>query len=261
MAEAGADPQPPLYCRTRAEAMGAVRARIKAAQAAGDRLLMGFDFPMGYPSGFAEAITGKTDALALWTWIARHVEDAPNNVNNRFIVAETLNRITPGDGPFWGCPARAETPLLRQTKPAAIVFPERRAVEALIPRAQPCWKLFTTGSVGSQAITGIARLEHLRQSMVGQIAVWPFQPWDEAPVVIAEIYPSLLTVAVDARLARQDTIKDAVQVETLADALWRLQQASGLDHALSMAKGAPTDEGWVLGVGVEDALKEAADHT
>ena len=39
---------------------------LAAERAAGRRVLAGFDFPFGYPRGFAAALTGRAEALALW---------------------------------------------------------------------------------------------------------------------------------------------------------------------------------------------------
>ncbi|MBV0913252.1 molybdopterin guanine dinucleotide synthesis [Anianabacter salinae] len=260
MAEAGADTMPPRYCRTRHDAMALVLARCDAALVAGQRLLIGWDFPMGYPAGFAEAACGEAGALALWARLAEMVRDAPDNANTRFDVAARLNRDTPGQGPFWGCPPRAVQPGLTMTKPRSdVMFPERRLVEDRVRSAQPCWKLFTTGSVGSQAILGIARLQALRQRLGPQVAVWPFEPWDNAPIVLAEVYPSLLDAAVRARVADHDPpIKDAVQVECLAGALHGIGPevlACGLEAATGPHLA---EEGWILGVGIEEALQVAA---
>lgn len=259
--EAGAAPVGPVYCRTRAAAMEVVRARCRHALAAGDRLLVGFDFPMGYPAGFARAITGQADALAVWARLHRMVRDAPDNANNRFEVAAALNAQTDGAGPFWGCPPAAAGPHLTPKKPKdGVAFPDRRFVETHVRSAQPCWKLYTTGSVGSQAILGIARLEALRHGFADDMRVWPFQPWDDAPLVLAEIYPSLLNAAVAARMAQAPgSIKDAVQVRTLARTLYAMARGGTLEAALAAAQGADLlEEGWILGVGAEEAVRDAA---
>ena len=211
----------PLYCRSRTEAMAVLETLCEEALAAGERLLIGFDFPLGYPRGFAEALTGRAEALALWEWLARQIEDRDDNANNRFAIAADLNRRFPGIGPFWGCPAGQDLPDLpeRGTLRHGHGLPERRLVEERIPRAQPVWKLFTTGSVGSQALLGIARLHALRKRFGDALTVWPFENLD-APITLAEIYPSLIDGAVNRVLARDpDAIKDAVQVRLLAATL------------------------------------------
>ena len=39
-------------------------------------MLIGFDFPFGYPRGFARALTGRADPFAVWTYLAGQIEDA-----------------------------------------------------------------------------------------------------------------------------------------------------------------------------------------
>jgi len=130
---------------------------------------------------------------------------------------------------------------------------ERRRVERRVPRAQPCWKLFTTGSVGSQALLGLPRLARLRRRYGEDLAVRPFEG-RAAPLVLAEIYPSLLSEAV-ARQTRPDEVRDAAQVRVLAQALARLPA----DRLEAMLRMGDAEEGWILGVGDEDALRRAAD--
>ena len=171
-----------------------------------------------------------------------------------------------GGGPFWGRPATLVLPDLpdlpdRGRDRHGHGLPERRAVEALVRAAQPGWKLYTTGSVGSQALLGIPALARLRAAFPGRIAVWPFEPWDKAPVVLAEVYPSLLAAQVrDALAADPAAIKDAVQVRLLAAALARLDRDAGL-APLFAAAAAPevlAEQGWILGAGHQAALQQAA---
>ena len=56
---------------------------------------------------------------------------------------------------------------------------------------QEAWKLSGAGSVGGQALLGLAALERLRRHAVAK--VWPFQTLGEARAhVLAEMYPSLI---------------------------------------------------------------------
>src|SRR5579872_508385 len=52
-------------------------------------VLVGFDFPYGYPAGFAGALNlvGPPKWLAVWREVARRIQDGPDNTNNRFAVA------------------------------------------------------------------------------------------------------------------------------------------------------------------------------
>lgn len=259
------------YHRTRRDAFAALQSLIGQALHRKERLLIGADFPFAYPTGFATALTGQPRALALWDWLAQHVEDAADNTNNRFQLANTINARLPGLGPFWGRPAHLVLPHLPDKGSArhGHGFPERRRVETLVPSAQSCWKLFTTGSVGSQALLGIPTLAHLRNAFAGQIAVWPFEPWADAHVVLAEVYPSLLAAHVRALTGPAPAtkfdwpIKDAVQVRLLAGALAQMVRDGTL--ARLFTPSAPqenlVEEGWILGVGHEVALQQAANTT
>ncbi len=250
------------YVRTRA----AAEASLSGLLAQG-RVLVGFDFAMGYPAGFAQALTGQARAAAVWAWLAARISDGSDNANNRFAVAAEVNRGFGGGGsylggpylggpylggPFWGCPAGTDLPGLAPTKPvdyAALGLAERRLVEQLVPRAQPVWKLYTTGSVGSQSLMGLPVVHRLARAGA---AVWPFCDAADARVVVAEVYPSLLNGPV----ARAGGIKDEAQVRLLALALWRLARSGGLEALLAVPQGvARTEEGWILGAGHADALE------
>nr|WP_309503213.1 gephyrin-like molybdotransferase Glp [uncultured Roseovarius sp.] len=238
------------YHRTRDAAFTALCALFDAAIAAGERVLAGFDFPFGYPAGFAEAVTGSDDPFAVWAMLADRIEDGPDNANNRFEVARALNAALPGVGPFWGCPAALSDAVLpaRGNARHGHGLPERRAVEARIPSAQPCWKLYTTGSVGSQALVGLPHLHRLRSRYRAALSVAPFEP-PETQIVLAEVYPSLLADEIELRRA-PDEIKDRAQVRVLANALSQIDPS----HLDAMLREGDTREGWILGIGHEDAL-------
>jgi molybdopterin-guanine dinucleotide biosynthesis adapter protein len=242
------------YFRTRAEAEAHLATLIATEQAANRRLLVGFDFPMGYPTGFAARLTGQADPRAIWRWLADHITDDANR-NNRFAVADAINAGI-GGGPFWGRPAGLNLPHLPERKAVdypALGLPERRAAETHVSRAQPVWKLFTTGSVGSQALMGLPMIHRLSQTP--GTAVWPFDPVHTAPVVLAEVYPSLLAPLV----AQTPGIKDAAQVTLLARALFRLSAQGGLAPLLTQPNLPEiAEEGWILGAGHAEALLAAA---
>ncbi|SIS58780.1 molybdopterin molybdotransferase [Roseivivax lentus] len=242
------------YLRTRAEAETWLADAFGQALAAGERMLAGFDFPFGYPRGFARAVTGQDDPLALWAALDERIEDGPDNANNRFAVARALNGLFPGVGPFWGCPRAETTPDLpeRGTDRRDHGLPEKRGAEAAVARAQPCWKLFTTGSVGSQALLGLPVLHRLRQRFGADLSVAPFEA-PETPIVLAELFPSLIAKTVAAE-AEPGEINDRTQVRVLARALSRLPDPT-LDDWLR--EGDP-EEGWILGLGHEEALSRAA---
>lgn len=263
-------PEPPRYFRTRAALLAWLAGRLSAEAAAGRRVLAGFDFPFGYPRGLAAALTGRPEALAVWEALAAAVEDGPDNANNRFAVADALNVRLPGTGPFWGRPPGLALPHL----PARAAgrrhpFPEGRLVEARLRTAQSPFKLYTVGSAGGQALTGIPALARLRRDpRLAGLAVWPFETGlapPDAPLVLAEVYPSLLADAIRAA-RRPDEVPDAAQVRVTAAALARLDRdgvlaplfRGSLDLAAEARAQAAREEGWTLGAGHESALRAAA---
>lgn len=242
------------YHRTRTTAEAQLRAQIMAAKLAGERLFIGCDFPFGYPQGFAAALTGHGAARAIWDYLAGQISDGPDNVNNRFDVANAINARF-GNGPFWGRPAARALPHLPSRKLvdyAALPFGERRAIEHCIPSAQPVWKLFTTGSVGSQSLMGLPMIARLAQ--IGGVCVWPFDnPLGD--IVLAEVYPSLLSPTVNQLMAGQGSaaIKDQVQVRVLASALFA--QADHIwQNMMALPDPAAREEGWILGWGFAPQL-------
>ncbi|MEM6728649.1 MAG: molybdopterin molybdenumtransferase MoeA, partial [Pseudomonadota bacterium] len=254
-ATAGAS-QEPAYVRDRVRAEALLAERIELALHEGERLMIGFDFPFGYPAGFAEALTGAADPLALWDDFAERFAPSADG-GERWEKAAEMNASLPGDGPFWNCPPSVKLPHLSQFKPTRPAFPEWRAAEEdvaarLKNRASSCWKLFTPGSVGSQALLGISVLARLRQRFAGHVAAWPFEPLTP-PIAFVEIWPSLIARDVDAG-QRAGEIKDAAQVRILAEAVSRLAPGE-LSEMLDV--DAP-EEGWIFGLGHEATLSAAA---
>ncbi|MEI6097395.1 MAG: molybdopterin-guanine dinucleotide biosynthesis protein B [Alphaproteobacteria bacterium] len=247
------------YHRTRHAAEQHLTALLDAQTAAGRRTLLGFDFALAYPTGFAQALTGHPDPRAVWHWLHQHITDGPDNANNRFAVADRINArfqaAGPLWGPFWGRPATQPHPHLSTTKDIdypSLGLKERRMVEGLIPATQPVWKLYTTGAVGSQSLMGLPLIHRLAQRPATY--VWPF---DAAPpptvisqtataqTVIAEVYPSLLATAVK---SDPSPIKDEAQVRLLSRALWRLSRHGKL-APLFETPAIAAEEGWILGAG------------
>ncbi|WP_334194333.1 molybdopterin guanine dinucleotide synthesis [Pararhodobacter sp.] len=239
--------------RTRALAFEALATLVEDSLTRGETLLIGADFSFGYPAGFARALTGQDGALAVWGWLAAHLTDEPDNRSNRIELAARINATLPGLGPFWFNPTRQDVPALphKGSLRADHGFPEHRLADATAKGAQSPWKLGGAGAVGSQALTGIAMLERLRQAFPGRIAVWPFEPLT-APVILAEVFPSLLAAEVNARL-KPGVVKDQVQVTLLAQALHALPSLVPLLETPDDPRIA--DEGWILGLGHEAALR------
>lgn len=248
--------------RTRGAASAELAERLARLAKDGRRVLVGFDFPLGYPSGAARAL-GLDGAPWAGTWrmLADRIEDAETNANNRFELAASLNRRLSGaDFPFWGRPARRSLPGLSPRRPRAHrpdEPAERRLCERRVPRAQPVWKLAYAGSVGSQALTGIPRVWEIRhdQRIADVARIWPFETGlghdPQARIALAEVYPSLF--AAD----RIDGLpRDAGQVTATARALAALDSHGRLaklfagDPALTAAerRAVEAEEAWILGV-------------
>jgi hypothetical protein len=254
---------------TRAEARGRVRELLRAAVADRRRVLVGFDFPYGFPRGLGRALelpSGHTWAwFRVWNELARAVEDDARNRNNRFSVASRLNeRLGPGPGPFWMRPETAGTAALALTRPrfpyetSAGPLPEFRETELALKarrlHPQSAWKLSGAGSVGSQALLGIPVVHALRfdPGLANISRVWPFETGFTAtaipprgPFVLhAEIWPGVFPLD-----AREGAIRDAAQVEGLVMRLASLDDEGRLAPVLSPPgdAAAASEEGWILG--------------
>ena len=268
----------PHYVRTRHEAVEHLSAFVAGELDAGRRVLAGFDFPFGYPAGVAERLTGRAGAHAVRDWLAERIEDRPDNSNNRFAVADEMNRCWPGAGPFWGrppawrheqVPVRARDRTCREGHPA-----ERRIADLRATGAKTVWQLAYAGSVGSQVLVGLPALKRLLgdRRIGGRGAIWPFDTGLQAPdtrktpLVLAEIYPSLLGTLVGE--CREDgEILDRAQVRVNAAAFARLDRRGGL---APLFEGAPDlgpderrliekEEAWILGLGHEAELSRSAE--
>lgn len=255
-------PQEPVYCRSRADAEAWLTNMIAREVAEGRRVLAGFDFPFGCPEGVARIVTGSDDPLALWAWLEARVVDDAAGENNRFEVAEALNAHFAGPGPFWGKPDPARWPGIPYRK-AGIAFDavaERRVCDARAKAASSCFQLAFPPTVGSQMLMGLPVLDRLRRA--AGVAVWPFEDWSAAPVVLAEIWPGLIEPAVKRRMAAlgADAIRDREQVRALALALSRLDPDDLNDMMRDIAPQA-AKEAWILGAGHAETLTRLAQDT
>jgi len=252
-AEGGAE----WHHRTRAGAEAQLLTLIDTSQSEGLRLLIGFDFAMGYPAGFALRLTGEARAQAVWNWLAGAITDIDNR-NNRFEVATRINALFPeGPGPFWSHPSGQTWPGLPFRRAGidyeALGLSETRAAEAAVPRAKSPWMLFNPGSVGSQSLLGLPMIHRLSQRP--GIAVWPFAAPD-APVVLAEVYPSLLAGPVAILANGEGLTADQAQVRLLSRAFYRLARADRLEPLFDAPPEA-AEEGWILGAHHAPLLAEA----
>lgn len=271
---------PPANPSTRDAAVTQVADLLHAR--AGQRILVGFDFSLGFPQGFARAagLVGDVAWSAVWAHLSASVHDGPDNSNDRFAVASALNAsISDGAGPFWGTGSvRDVTPSLSRTKapgfphvigPSVAVdgagtapLSELRLTERSIAsqgrRPLSTWQLAGAGSVAGQTLTGIPAADRLRHDprLVDRVMVWPFETGLCADptngrgdaIVFAEVWPS--SIEVD---RARHPVKDAAQVISLAEHLGArvrsgvitddfAPQLNHVDRAIVVA-----EEGWILG--------------
>jgi hypothetical protein len=235
------------------------------------RVLVGFDFPFGYPRGFAAALGYTGDPCAAWrfVWqrIAAEVTDGPRNENTRLTAAAALNvAVSGGFGPFYGRPrgtgpeiactlsakqrGHFEYPLLaRNGQPLA----RDREADRRARTASSAWFVHGGGnSVGGQALVGIPRLLALRDAL-DDARIWPFETGARCPdradarVVLAEIYPSRFCP----RDPTSPEVHDRLQVEATATHFAAKDAAGELEALFAAPPDDPAvlhEEGWVLGV-------------
>jgi hypothetical protein len=154
---------------TRLKARAFIEDTVAKLTKRGDKVLLGFDFSLGYPAGTAKALGLDTAKQAPWAAMHAHLatryKDKPdNNSRPRFAIAAGLNyTISKGPFPFWGTPPADKATTLSTTRPEFTPdkpLAEYRLAEQhlrSIPGASPksCWQLYGAGSVGSQSLTGI----------------------------------------------------------------------------------------------------------
>ena len=189
----------PCNVSTRSQAVATMRTLLGDAVGSGQRVLVGFDFAYGYPRGFADSLGLGSRAepwREVWDELARLVNDHADNQNNRFRVADELNRrVSGGPGPFWGRPPSATGNFLLPTKgdywtgpgPGASLEEYRvteRYLRARSKQVHSVWKLSGSGAVGSQTLVGIPHLRELRDDpeLRNASRVWPFETGFSAPV-------------------------------------------------------------------------------
>jgi molybdopterin molybdotransferase len=245
----------PVYHRNRIDAEAWLATFIDTERNAGRRLLLTFDFPFGYPRGFARMVTGSDDPLTLWDWFEARIVDSADGTNNRFEVAEELNRLTPGPGPFWGKPHRDRWPDLPYRKEGIDFSPiaERRACDLVAKAASSCFQMNYPPTVGGQVMMGLPVLARLRRRP--GVSVWPFENWQDTPVVLAEIWPGLIEGAMKG--TGKDTIRDCEQARLLARALASLP-VERLHALMCDLPPEAAEEAWILGADARAELTHLA---
>jgi hypothetical protein len=252
---------------TRAEAEKRLNLILDDFKKRSERALVGFDFPLGFPRGFADALKlpGEQPWRAAWDQIDKMAKDKADNTNNRFSVGSEINRrLTGGPFPFWGCPPKDALTTLqpkRTRNHGPDDLPEFRHADLAAKGAASIWKLYYNGSVGGQAILGIPAARRLKLARGEALRAWPFETGFKAlteadlagvDVVVAEVYPSLLKVQ-----PGPGEVKDLAQVRATAEHFAKLDEANKLGALFAPPKGtaaevvleAEREEGWILGAG------------
>jgi precorrin-8X/cobalt-precorrin-8 methylmutase len=263
---------------TRAEAMEIVTHLVATEADLGNRVLAGFDFPFGYPAGVAKYITGGSNWKSIWAHLAQELDDSNGNRNNRFALAGKLNASFDDDGPFWGNGTKNDILNLPRHKPHGWgkTLPSEWRVAEHFQKSRPganpksVWQLSGVGTVGGQVLTGLPALEKMRHDpkLRERVSVWPFETGlnaGQAPIVMAEIYPSLLNTAV-ARRQEQNEVKDRAQVRVNAFAFSQLDERGLLQEMFAAAEGLTVDEqakitseeAWILGAGFDEQMRSVA---
>jgi len=256
--------------KTRLEARSFIKDIAQKLISRGDKVLIGFDFALGYPAGTADAIGLVENGTLPWQAMHNHlsakVKERADNSNARFALAAGMNyAMSKGPHPFWGTPKKDQVSTLSMKKGdfgEKSSLPEHRTAEHWIRenfKANPksVWQLMGAGAVGSQALLGIPTVTYLRETLPAA-RIWPFEtgfkvltPEDleDVSCVFAEVYPS--TVSITQSPGEQ---RDQAQVRTLSehlqtlDSAGQLASAFGPPNTLSSRKidAITCEEGWIL---------------
>ncbi|MBY9065321.1 hypothetical protein K1X12_00330 [Hyphomonas sp. WL0036] len=256
---------------TRLKARAFIEDMVAKLTKRGDKVLIGFDFALGFPAGTAAALGLDTSAQAPWAAMYAHLatkmKEKPDNSNARYAIAAGMNyAISKGPFPFWGAPTRDVVSTLAATRPefegAALAehrHCENYLKENKIGQPKSVWQLAYAGSVGSQTLTGIPHVHALRQAWPTS-RVWPFELGTEPltrdalegiSVVMAEIYPALVKAKPE-----KGEVADEAQVRQIARHYADLDEKGTLAASFSTAKSlspeqnrdVAEEEGWILGV-------------
>jgi hypothetical protein len=252
---------------TRAAAEKLLASLLEDRAKRSERTLLGLDFPLGFPRGFAEALKLAADApwLGAWNQLDRMVKDKADNTNNRFGVGSEINRrLTGGPFPFWGVPPKDTLTTLQPKRGrdhGAGDLPEFRHVELAVKGSSPIWKLYYQGSVGGQAILGIPMVRRLKLSRGEALKVWPFETGfkalTEADLAAVETLACEVSPSMFKGQPQAGEVKMLTQVRATAENLARLDESNRLGPFFAPPKDLPAEvvveaereEGWALGAG------------
>jgi len=254
---------------TRAKAIEELNDLLGRCLKRGDRVLLGVDFPLGFPKGTSEALKLKGEPWrGMRDFLLKEMKDKPDNTNNRFALAAMMNRrMSGGPFPFWGCSKKDElaTLSIKKTREHGKGdMPEYRIAEeaataAKKGRPQPVWKIAYAGAIGGQTMTGIPAIERLREKFPA-LKIWPFEVplaklddegLGDTRILVAEVLPQFHSAKPEAT-----EIRDEAQVRSICEALAE-RDANGKLAALfageaklsdSQKATAVSEEGWILGI-------------
>jgi hypothetical protein len=246
---------------TRGEAEKRLNLILDDLKKRGERALLGFNFPLGFPRGLSAALklNGETAHAGLWDFLDRQVKDKADNTNNRFAVGSEINRRTTGGPfPFWGCPPRDALTTLqpkRTQEHGAGDLPEFRHADLAVKGAS-IWKLYYAGSIGGHAILGIPVVRRLKKARA--VKVWPFDTgWKaltEADLDGSEALAVEVKLGLVAAQPLPGEAKELAPVRALAERIAKLDEGGKLGAAFAppkdMAEGevqaVAQEEGWIL---------------
>ncbi|WP_122465760.1 cobalamin biosynthesis protein CbiG [Brevundimonas lutea] len=252
---------------TRAEGEAMLATILGDLAKRGDRALIGFDFPLGWPRGTAERLKLSGEPWAAMSkFVASNVVDKADNTNNRYQVAAKINRLMTDEAwPMWGAPARQAQRWLSSTKPPHPAdIPEMRETDrrARVGKIQPKgqWQMHGAGATGGLALVGQPMVRRLLERLGSSGAAWPFGTgWraltaeDVAPLsaLVVEAWPAMVPSSPE-----PGEFKDQASVVAAAEHFARLDDKGELAALFAPPKdidddtraAVETEEGWILGV-------------
>lgn len=143
-------------------------------------VLAGFDFGFSFPRddcgvyfpGYEE---GPSDATSLWARIDALSNDAPDLYGG--LAAQPPSPLAP----FFN---------VHGNRGAWFTNRRLRTTERMCPSRPSCTFIGVgPSSVGVGSLAGMRVLHHLKQQQDLPVAIWPFDPIDDAALVVVEIFP------------------------------------------------------------------------
>lgn len=231
----------------------------------GATVFVGFDFPLGFPNGFARRlVSGAANWRAVWTAVDDVVRDHDDNSNNRFEAGAALNtRAGMSPGPFWGCPPGESHGSVQPTRPRTFLgLPQFRIAEQRLAAkgvsTPTVWQLHGEQAAGGMALLGMPLVRELaeRSGLAKRVRLWPFEtgvtttPTRAAAdaIVLGEVWPWSYPLDPLAH-----PLPDAARAISTAQHLAALDRAGELGALFHPAVRdedrlvVEREEGWILG--------------